>query len=137
MLMRASPPPLQHEAAAREEIGGGARSRPRDHTRMPGAQDAQQLARAPEGVLPPQRADELRDRRVDAMRTVMRRAAAIVQPASAFLVVAREPLVADLATHAVPRAELRHREPIAQGVLNELHSLFHRPVSNQGIGHPR
>ena len=59
-------------------------------------------------------------------------AGAVLIGAGAFLFVPREPLVADASTDAVPGAELRHRKPVAQCVLNELKSLFHRDSLQPG-----
>src|SRR5712692_1609485 len=126
MLMRAPPPPPQDEAVAREQVRRGARSRPRRHVGMARREDAQELARPPEGMSPSQPADELGDRRVDAMGAVVRRATAVVQAAPSFLVVAGQPFVPDAAAGAIPCAERRHREAVAQGILNEPDSLVHR-----------
>src|SRR6266849_7400385 len=60
------------------------------------------------------------------MGATVRRATAVVLAAPTFLVVARQPFVPDAAADAVPRAQLRNREAVAQGVLNEPDSLVHR-----------
>lgn len=126
VLVRAAAWTFVHQPAAREQIGRRTRGRPRRHPRMPRGEDAQELPRSPEGMLPPERTDPVGELGLDPMRTVVRGAAPIPEPAPAFLLVAREPLVPDATTDTIPRAERRHREPVAQCVLNELDPLVHR-----------
>ena len=126
MLLRPPVAATEHQAPAREQIRRGTGRRPPDHARLPGRENAEQLARAPMRVLAPEPAEQLGELRGDAVRTVMRRATAIVQPAAPLLFIPRHPFVADPPTHTVPRAELRHREPVAQGILDEPHPLVHR-----------
>ncbi len=57
---------------------------------------------------------------------MMRSSASILEAAPASFFVPREPLIANASTDAVPSAQLRHSEPVAQRVLNELNSFFHR-----------
>src|SRR5438477_9042766 len=59
------------------------------------------------------------------MRTVLRRPIAVDQALPPLLLVAREPLVADATTDAVPSAELAHLEAIALGVADETETFFH------------
>lgn len=72
------------------------------------------------------RDEELRDLRGDLVRAVVRRATPVLQPAAAVRIVARQPLIADAATHAVAGTQLAHGEAIAHGVAHELQSFVHR-----------
>ncbi len=68
--------------------------------------DPEQLPRASEWMVTSQGTDQLRKLGHNLARTVVRGAAPIGEAAPAFLRVAREPLITDAPTHAVPRAEL-------------------------------
>ena len=77
-------------------------------------------------MLPPKLAYEVCELAVDAMRTVVRYSTPIAEPTPAFLFVPREPLIADSTTDSVSSTQLRHRESIAECIVDELNSLFHR-----------
>ena len=77
VLMRPPAPPPQHQAAAREQIRRGTGRGPPRHSWVPRRENAEQFAGAPEGVLAPQRTEELGELGVDAMRAVVRGPTAI------------------------------------------------------------
>src|SRR5581483_9870713 len=70
--------------------------------------------------------EQLRHLVGESVRTVMRRTTAVLQARSPLRFEAREPLVADASTHTVTRAELAHREAIAQRIPDKRLTFFHR-----------
>jgi len=76
-------------------------------------------------MLPARGADHSRDVRRDAVRALMRRAAAIAQALAVGRLEPVEPLVAGLAADAVPRAELDHRIEVQPVIFDEALSLVH------------
>jgi hypothetical protein len=124
-VLRVAPAPaFLDEAAAGQEIAGGADGGP-VQGRLPRSQPGQELGGAPARMLAARRADHRRDGRGDAVRALMGRAAAIAQPLASVLLEAVEPLVAGLAADAVPRAKLDHRIEIQPVILDEALSLVH------------
>ena len=120
VLMRPAAGALVHQPAAREEIGDRARRRPLFHRGMSRREDLEQLPRAPEGMLTAQLAELLGAGLGNPVRAVMRGPTPICQSTAALLRIALEPLVPNTSADPVPRAQLGHREAIAQRVLNEL-----------------
>ena len=116
-----------HQPAAREQIRHRARCWPVVDARVSCAEHAEQLPRAPERMRLPRPHEEVRHRVGDPVRAAVRRAAPIRQPAPAIGVIARKPLIADAATHAVACTELAHGEAIAQRVADELQAFLHGP----------
>lgn len=112
MYRRPAAPPRPHEPSTRQQVARGAHGRPVDGGvawREPG----EQLGRAPRRVHLAGRAPQFRHPVRDSVRAGMRGVAALAQGGSAAGVVARQPLVASLAAHAVARAEFGHRiEPV-------------------------
>ena len=120
------PPAALDQAPPGQKIRGGTGSGQPVTPGCRAARNAKQPARAPEGALAPQSAEELGDVRVDPVRTVVRRPTAIVQSAPSLRLVPRQPLVTDPPTHPVAGAELGPDEPVTQGVLDETNPLVHR-----------
>jgi len=77
-------------------------------------------------MLTPKVAYEICELVLDAVRTVMRRSTTVTEATPAFLFVPHEPLVADSTTDSVSSTQLRPREAIAECIVDELNSLFHR-----------
>jgi hypothetical protein len=124
MLVVASTPALLYEAAASEEIAGGADGGP-VQGRLPRPQPGQELGGPSARMLPARGADHGRDVRRDAVGALMRGATAIAQTLAAVLIEAIEPFVAGLAADAVPRAEFDHRIQVQPVILDEALSLVH------------
>jgi hypothetical protein len=125
VLMRTTPTPPHHQPTARKEICGRAGRRPFRHAGVPSGQNTQKLSCSPKRVLPTEIAYELRELAVNAIRTMVRGSAPILEPTSPLLFVPREPLVADATTDAISSTQLRHRKAIAKCVANKSNPLFH------------
>jgi hypothetical protein len=77
-------------------------------------------------MLTPELAYEVCELMINAMCAVVRSSTPITESPSSFLFIPRQPLVADPTTDAVPSTQLRHREAIAECIVDEPYSLFHR-----------
>jgi len=77
-------------------------------------------------MLPAKLAYQISQLAVDAMRAVVRSSTQITESSSSFLLIPRQPLVTNPATDSVPSTQLRHREAIAECIVDELNPLFHR-----------
>jgi hypothetical protein len=131
MLVGPSPPPPLDQALAGEQVMHGTDGGPR-RVGMPGFEIVQQLPRAPVGMLPPGRAQELRDLRRDPVRAVVGRAAPIDQTLAAARVGPVQPFVAGFAADPVAGTELGHGVEPLPVIGDERQTLFH------GCGlHPR
>lgn len=124
VLVLAPAPPLLHQPPPGEQIPGRADGRP-GHAGMPRREPVQELGGPPARMLPARRTDQGRDLRRDAVRTVMRGPAALLQPLPAGFVEASEPLVPRLATNAIPGATLDHRVRGHSVIVNEPFALLH------------
>ena len=98
-----------HQALPGEQVPGGAHGWPRrlGNLGMPRGEPVQQLAGPPIRVSVPRRAHQVGDVWRNAVGTVVRGMAPVLQAAASVLVGAVQPLVARRATDAVPGAELR------------------------------
>jgi len=126
MLMWPPASPLEYQSSSREQVSCRAWRWPLRDSRMPIGENSEQLAGSPEGMLSPECADQFGQLGINPMWTVMRSSASILEAAPASFFLPREPLIANASTDAVPSAQLRHSEPVAQRVLNELNPFFHR-----------
>ena len=86
----------------------------------------EELGWPPARVLPARRTDHRGDVSRDAMRAVMRCAAAIVKAEATALAETTEPFVAGLAADAVVGAEFGHGVQVQPVIANESLTLFHR-----------
>jgi hypothetical protein len=127
MLMGAAAPALLDHALADEEIPHRAHRGPRflRDLRMPRPEPVQELARPPVRMLAARLDQEVGHFRVDAVGTMMRGVAAILQAPPALLVIAGQPLVAGLATDAVAGSQLRSGVQTAPIVGDEAFALLH------------
>ena len=137
MLMGAPTAAAAHEAAPREKIGGGAWRRPILDLGMPAAQDLEQFAGAPIRMQAAKLAEQFREARAHRGRRRVWASAAVGEPARPVLGEARQPLVPDAATHAIPHAELGHGKVITHRVAYELPSLVHGITLRPGHHRPR
>jgi hypothetical protein len=101
VLMRTTATPLHHQPTARKEICGRAGRRPFAHAGIPRGENTQKLSCAPERMLSPEVAYELCELAINAVRS----STPISEPASAFLFVSCEPLVAHPPTYPIPSTQ--------------------------------
>jgi hypothetical protein len=95
MLAGAAPPPLLHQAAARQEIAGRA-DRRQVHAGVPRRQPLEEFLGPPARMLTSSRADQVGDVGRDPMRAPVRRAATVAEGCPPAGVETIEPLVACL-----------------------------------------
>ena len=124
VLIVAPAAPFLDEPAARQEVPGGTAGGP-VQSGPPRPEPRQELGGAPARMLPPGRVDHRCHLLGDAVRALVRRAAPIPEALPAGVLEAREPLVAGLATDAVPGAELEHGVQVQPVIANEPFTLFH------------
>src|SRR5262245_10421094 len=125
MFSLAAPGAMLNEASPRQQIGDGARRRPRANVAMLAAQHAQELLRAPRRMRRARRDQQLANSAARSMRAVLWCATAVHQPASPFSFISSEPLVTDAAADAVARTQLAHRKPITLGIADEPETFLH------------
>jgi hypothetical protein len=127
MLMRPPATTLLDQALPGEEVTRRADRRPRrcDDLGMPRHEPVEQLAGSPIGMGAARLAQQASDVWCDAVGTVVRRVAPLLQASPAVLMVAGQPLVPGLPADAVPRAELRPRVEAEPIVGDEPFALFH------------
>jgi hypothetical protein len=115
---------LLDQTEPREQIASGAGSGQGD-VGVAWCKPVEDLAWSPAGVGAPRGADELGRSGGNAMRTVPRGTAEVVQCSPAAFLEATEPLVARLAADAVALAELGHGVQAAPVIGDEAFTLFH------------
>ena len=117
---------LPHEPTPCEQVGGSARRWPVLDLRMSATQYLQQLSCTSVRMRPAELAEQIREPRTDLVWAGMWCTTAIRESLLALLRISSEPHVADATADTVAGTELGHREPVAQGIVDELNSLFHR-----------
>ena len=85
----------------------------------------QELDRTPGGMRSSRSAQELLHGRVNPVRAVKRRVAAVGERRTSAFLVPLQPLVARLPTDAIPGTELRHREEGAPVITEKALALLH------------
>lgn len=93
---------------------------------MLGREKLNEFLWSPVRVFAPRTTEELRNRVVDAVWAMMRRATAILQARTAFGIIARDPFVAGAPADFETLTQLSHRKRAAQIGINEAGTFFHR-----------